>query len=66
MKWPGKPSSFHLLTNPSMINRFIFGQWAVIYYVHHAHSNNSEKKKINNFIENKLTPLYVYNCVYYI
>ena len=33
MKWLGKPSPFHLFTNPCVINRFIFGQGVVIYYV---------------------------------
>ena len=34
MKWLGKPSPFHLFTNPCVINRFIFGQGVVIYYIH--------------------------------
>ena len=34
MKWLGRHSPFHLLTNPSVINRFIFGQGVVIYYVY--------------------------------
>ena len=33
MKWLGKPSPFHLFTNPCVIKRFIFGQGVVIYYV---------------------------------
>ena len=33
MKWLGKPSPFHLFTNPCVINRFIFGQGVVIYYL---------------------------------
>ena len=32
MKWLGKPSPFHLFTNPCLINRFIFCQGVVIYY----------------------------------
>ena len=32
MKWLGKPSPSHLITNPYVINRFIFGQGVVIYY----------------------------------
>ena len=28
-----KTLAIHLYTNPSMINRFIFGQWVVIYYL---------------------------------
>ena len=31
MKWLGRPSPFHLFTNPSMINRFIFGQGVVFH-----------------------------------
>ena len=34
MKWLGKPSAFHLFTNPSVINRFIFGQGVIIYYLY--------------------------------
>ena len=33
MKWLGRPSPFHLFTNPCVINRFIFGQGVVIYYI---------------------------------
>ena len=33
MKLLGKPSPFHLFTNPCVINRFIFGQGVVIYYI---------------------------------
>ena len=33
MKLLRKPSPFHLLTNPSVINWFIFGQVVVIYYI---------------------------------
>ena len=33
MKWLGRPSPFHLFTNPCVINRFIFGQGLVIYYI---------------------------------
>ena len=33
MKWLGRPSPFHLFTNPCVINRFIFGQGVVIYYM---------------------------------
>ena len=34
MKWLGRPSPFHLFTNPCVINRFIFCQGVVIYYIH--------------------------------
>ena len=34
MKWLGRPSPFHLFTNPCVINRFIFGQGVVIYYLY--------------------------------
>ena len=34
MKWLGGPSPFHLFTNPCVINRFIFGQGVVIYYIY--------------------------------
>ena len=33
MKWVWRHSPFDLLTNPSVINRSIFGQGLVIYYV---------------------------------
>ena len=33
MKWLGGTSPFHLFTNPCVINRFIFGQGVVIYYI---------------------------------
>ena len=33
MKWLGRPSPFHLFPNPCVINRFIFGQGVVIYYI---------------------------------
>ena len=33
MKWLGGPSPFPLFTNPCVINRFIFGQEVVIYYI---------------------------------
>ena len=33
MKWLGRPSPFHMFTNPCVINRFIFGQGVVIYYI---------------------------------
>ena len=32
MKGLAESSPFHLLTNPHMINRFIFGHGVVIYY----------------------------------
>ena len=34
MKGLAESSPFHLLTNPHMINRFIFGHGVVIYYIH--------------------------------
>ena len=34
MKGLAESSPFHLLTNPHMINRFIFGHGVVIYYLH--------------------------------
>ena len=33
MKWLAESLPFHLFTNPSMINWFIFGHWVVIYYL---------------------------------
>ena len=33
MKGLAESSPFHLLTNPHMINRFIFGHGVVIYYI---------------------------------
>ena len=33
MKGLAESSPFHLLTNPHMINRFIFGHGVVIYYL---------------------------------
>ena len=33
MKWLAKSSPFNLLFNPCVINRFIFGQRIVIYYI---------------------------------
>ena len=36
MKGLAESSPFHLLTNPHMINRFIFGHGVVIYYIFHA------------------------------
>ena len=33
MKWLGRPSPFHLFSNPCLINRFIFDQGVVIYYL---------------------------------
>ena len=33
MKGLAESSPFHLLTNPHMINRFIFGHRVVIYYI---------------------------------
>ena len=35
MKGLAESSPFHLLTNPHMINRFIFGHGVVIYYISH-------------------------------
>ena len=43
MKWLGKPSPFHLFTNPCVINRFIFGQGVVIYYIINMHIDLSDK-----------------------
>ena len=37
MKGLAESSPFHLLTNPHMINRFIFGHGVVIYYVSRRH-----------------------------
>ena len=34
MKGLAESSPFHLLTNPHMINRFIFGHGVVIYYIY--------------------------------
>ena len=34
MKWLVESSPFHLFTNPSEINRFLFGQWVVIFYLY--------------------------------
>ena len=42
MKWLERPSPFHMFTNPCVINRFIFGQWVVIYYLH---DSRAKKKK---------------------
>ena len=33
MKWLSESLPFHLFTNPSVINRFVFGHWVVIYHI---------------------------------
>ena len=42
MKWLGRPSPFHLFTNPCVINRFIFGQGVVIYYILQKRTTGTE------------------------
>ena len=47
MKGLAESSPFHLLTNPHMINRFIFGHGVVIYYIHeppHGKTNNLHRE----------------------
>ena len=53
MKWLGRPSPFHLFTNPCVINRFIFGQGVVIYYIlefSEAYILNTETQVLEQFM----------------
>ena len=49
MKGLAESSPFHLLTNPHMINRFIFGHGVVIYYIfHHLPYNKMVKLDVGD------------------
>ena len=48
MKGLAESSPFHLLTNPHMINRFIFGHGVVIYYIFHHLPYNKQSYLIIN------------------
>ena len=47
MKGLAKSSPFHLLTNPLVINRFIFGHGVVIYYIFVAKNSLHVYKKMS-------------------
>ena len=49
MKGLAESSPFHLLTNPHVINRFIFGHGVVIYYVYFILNNHG----YNTFYKSK-------------
>ena len=57
MKWLGRPSPFHLFTNPCVINRFIFGQGVVIYYIARSYS-----VQLDNLLTQSLDQIVCCNC----
>ena len=48
MKCPGRPSPFHLFTNPCVINWFVFGQEVVINYLGCITNSIAEDLKVCN------------------
>ena len=47
MKWLGKPSPFHLFTDPCVINRFIFGQGWLLYTKYDFNSMSLGRRKLS-------------------
>ena len=62
MKGLAESSPFHLLTNPHVINRFIFGHGVVIYYIFSSETTWPIKAKFYvKHLYNGGTNVYIYN-----
>ena len=57
------PSPFPLVTNPCMINQFIFGQWVVIYIINATSVEENHQK--TNLIYSQMRSSAVHHLVYF-